>query len=465
MRKSRNTKLASAITVVAATSILLSGCAPAQSTGSDDKSITVWTLENQPDRVRIQDQIIADFTEKTGIDVDLVAVDEGQITQLVASSAISGDLPDVFGAMSLSLTRQFDSLGLLDADAATGIIEDLGEDTFQEAALELNQNDGKAIGVPDSAYSQILVYRTDLFEKAGLEAPTTYEKLAKAAATLTTDDQYGITLATDPADVFTSQTFESLALANDCQLVNESGDISLESEECIQTWDLYGKLAAAGPSGTQSVDTTRASYFSGQAAIVSWSTYLLDELAGLRNDALPTCAECETDPEWLAKNSGIITSIEGPNGSDGGTYGEATSWSVAKNSNTAAAAEFISYMLSDGYLDWLGMAPEGKFPLRHGDATDPEKYSNGWLDLEAGVDTKKKLSEVYDAATVATLQDIPSTINRWAIPQGHGTLLGPVNTQLPISKAIADFASGAVSPEESATTATEVVEQLQSDLK
>ncbi len=450
---------------MAATSVLLSGCAPAQPSGSDDKSITVWTLENQPDRVRAQDKIVASFTEKTGIEVDLVPVDEGQIVQLVASSAISGELPDVLGAMSLSLTRQFDSLGLLDADAATDIIDELGEDTFEEAALELNEDEGKSIGVPDSAYSQILVYRKDLFEKAGLEAPTTYEKLEKAVAKLTTDNQYGMTLATDPADVFTSQTFESLALANDCQLVNESGDIDLESEECAQTWELYGKLAAAGPSGTQSVDTTRASYFSGQAAIISWSTYLLDELAGLRNDALPTCDECETDREWLAKNSGVVTSIEGPDGTNGGTYGEATSWSVTKNSNTAAASEFIQYMLSDGYLDWLGMAPEGKFPLRHGDATDPEKYSKGWLNLEAGVDTKKKLSEVYDSETVAALQAIPSTINRWAIPQGHGTLLGPVNTQLPISKAIADFASGAVSPEESATTATEVVKQLQSDLK
>ena len=33
------------------------------------------------------------------------------------------------------------------------------------------------LAVPDSAYAQILVYRKDLFEKAGLNPPTTYEAL------------------------------------------------------------------------------------------------------------------------------------------------------------------------------------------------------------------------------------------------------------------------------------------------
>jgi multiple sugar transport system substrate-binding protein len=368
------------------------------------------------------------------------------------------------GALSLSLTRQFDSQKLLDHEAAAKVVKNLGADTFAKAALELNQDDGQQVSVPDSAYAQILVYRKDLFEKAGLQPPTSYETLEKAAAALTTDGTYGITLATDPADVFTSQTFESLALANDCQLVNKSGDITLESEECAATWDLYGSLAENSPSGTQTVDTTRASYFAGQAAMVDWSTYILDELAGLRNDALPTCPECVADPEWLAKNSGIVTSISGADGETGGTYGEATSWSITKNAS-ASASTFIEYMLSDGYMEWLAMAPEGKFPLRQGDATDAQKYSNAWLELQAGVDTKKKLSEVYDAETMTALQAVPESINRWAIPQGHGSLLGPVNTQLPIAKAIADFASGAVSPDEAAATATEVVKQLQSDLK
>jgi multiple sugar transport system substrate-binding protein len=121
-------------------------------------------------------------------------------------------------------------------------------------------------------------------------------------------------------------------------------------------------------------------------------------------------------------------------------------------------------MLSDGYLDWLGLAPEGKFPLRTGDATSATKFSEGWKNLEAGVDTKAKLADIYDADTITALENVPASIDRWAIPQGQGALLGPVNTELPISKAVGDLGSG-TSPDQAASEAQDAVTQLQSKLK
>ena len=82
--------------------------------------------------------------------------------------------------------------------------------------------------------------------------------------------------------------------------------------------------------GAQDVDTTRATYFSGKAAMVVWSSFLLDEMAGLRNDALPTCPECKADPAYLAKNSGIVTAIAGPDGQPA-QFGEITSWAITKD--------------------------------------------------------------------------------------------------------------------------------------
>lgn len=466
MTRSRLKKTVAGATLLVAGAAMLAGCSSGGGSASGDgKTITVWSEENQPDRVNTTKKIIEGFTKKTGIAVKLVPVDENQVPQLVASAAISGKLPDVMGAIPLSIVRQLDSQKLLNADASANVVSKLGKTTFVGSALDLVRDGDRQLAVPESAYAQILVYRKDLFEKAGLQPPTTYENLEKAAKTLTTGGQYGITLATDPADVFTSQTFESLALGNDCQLVDTSGGVQLDSAACATTWNTYGALAQKySPRGTQTVDTTRATYFAGQAAMVDWSTFLLDELAGLRNDALPTCPECTADPGWLAANSGIVTAIAGPDGADGATYGEATSWLVTKNANASASEKFIEYMLSDGYLDWLGMAPEGKFPLRTGTADNATQFSDGWKNLEAGVDTKKKLSEVYDAATIDALLKVPSKIDRWAIPQGQGALLGPVNTQLPISQAVASLGSGTV-PAEAAATATAAVEKLQSKLK
>jgi multiple sugar transport system substrate-binding protein len=465
MKTSRITTLAAGAALLVMASASLTACSSGGDSSSDSKTITVWSEENQPDRVKVTQDIIAGFTEKTGIKVDLVPVDDTQVAQLTASAALSGKLPDVMGGVPLSIVRQFQSQGLLDTDAAATVVEDLGPDTFVPSTLALDKDGDTQLAVPDSAFAQILVYRKDLFEKAGLNPPTTYDDLEKAAKALTTGGNYGITLATDASDVFTSQTFESLALGNDCQLVNEDGTVGLDSDNCQKTWDLYADLAQNdSPEGTQTVDTTRASYFAGQAAMVDWSTYILDELAGLRNDALPTCPECQTDPTFLAKNSGIVTSIQGPDGGAGSTYGEAVSWVITKNANVDASTQFVEYMMNEGYLDWIGLAPEGKFPLRTGDATDPAKFTDGWKNLQAGVDTKKTLSEVYDADTITALEGIPAAINRWAIPQGQGALLGPVNTELPIAKAVADLGSDSATAQQAAQSATEAVQQLEAKL-
>ncbi|WP_426518985.1 ABC transporter substrate-binding protein [Diaminobutyricibacter sp. McL0618] len=465
MKTSRTMRVVASATLLIAGAATLAGCSNSGSSNDHGKTITVWSEENQPDRVKTTQTVIDAFTKKTGIKVKLVPVDEAQVPQLVASAAISGKLPDVMGAIPLSIVRQLDTQKLLNTDSAANVVKNLDEKTFVPSALKLDQDGSRQLAVPDSAYAQILVYRKDLFEKAGLEAPTTYAALEKAAKTLTSGKQYGITLATDPKDVFTSQTFESLALGNNCQLVDKSGKVGLESSECKKTWNLYGSLAQHySPSGTQTVDTTRATYFAGQAAMVDWSTYILDELGGLRNDALPTCPQCTSDPTWLAKNSGIVTSIAGPDGGQGATYGEATSWLVTKKANASPSEKFIEYMLSDGYLKWLGMAPEGKFPLRTGTQANATEYTDGWKTLETGVDTKKKLSDIYDAATIDALLKVPSQIDRWAIPQGQGALLGPVNTQLPVSKAVASLGSG-TSPSDAASAANTAVEQMQAKLK
>ncbi len=197
--------------------------------------------------------------EKTGIEVDLQAVDESQLPQLIAQGAQAGTMPDVIAGVPLAAVRQLDTQQLLDSDAARAIVESLGEKTFAPSALKLTQDGDRQLVVPSDAWSQIVVYRTDLFEAAGLEPPTTYESLQAAAQALTKDGQFGITLATDPSDVFTAQTFESLALGNNCQLVNPEGTVTLDSPQCATTFELYNTLATtASPKGGQSVDSTRA---------------------------------------------------------------------------------------------------------------------------------------------------------------------------------------------------------------
>ena len=54
------------------------------------ESIVLWTADNLPDRVAATEDIIAAFTEETGIEVELVGVAEDQFNQLLTSAAAAG---------------------------------------------------------------------------------------------------------------------------------------------------------------------------------------------------------------------------------------------------------------------------------------------------------------------------------------------------------------------------------------
>jgi multiple sugar transport system substrate-binding protein len=375
-------------------------------------------------------------------------------------------MPDLMGSLSLGDVRQIATQKLINTDAAAAVIKELDPKTFAPSALSLTKDGDAQLEVPSDAWAQILVYRKDLFAKAGLKPPTTYDALLAAAKKLTTDGQFGITLATDPADTFTGQSFEAVALGNDCQLVDGKGTITLDSPQCAKAFDLYGQLAQNySPKGTQTVDTTRASYFAGKSAMVMWSTYILDELAGLRNDALPTCPECKGDKTWLAKNSGIVTNIQGPDSKSGGDYGEIAGWTISSSAKANAAEKFVEFVMSTDYTKWLGMAPEGEFPVRKGPKAGSTEYVDAWSDLKAGVDTKAPLSSIYDAATMKEITGVASSIDRWALPEGQGDLIGPLTAQNTIPKVIAALGSGSIDAQQAQQQAQAAVEKVKGSLK
>lgn len=443
--------------------VLATGACSTGPQAQDPKVLTVWNLDGQPDRIAAMEQIDAGFTARSGVRIEQVPVDESQLPSLIVSAAVSGTMPDLIAGLPLGIVRQLSEQKLLDPAAATSVVQELGPGTFSPTALALVRDGEQELAVPSEVWAQILVYRKDLFAAAGLAPPTTYGAIEAAAEGLTTDSRYGITLATDPADPFTSQTFESLALGNGCQLVDDAGEVGLDSAACRSSFAFYDALTRQSPKGTQSVDSTRATYFAGQAAMTIWSTYLLDEMAGLRNDALPTCPECRDDPEWLAKNSGIVTAVQGPDGTAPVSFGEVASW-VITAAHGPAAADYAAYMMSEGYESALGIAPEGKYPARTGDATSPTRFADAWGTLPAGVDARKPLVDVYGPATMAEVGRVATTLQRWAIPQGQGALLGPVTAELPVPKSIAAMANGSLTPRQASREAADAVEEIQRSL-
>jgi multiple sugar transport system substrate-binding protein len=455
-------------TLLAALALVAAGC----SSGGDDSgggdggtSLTVWTIEDVADRVTAQRKMAQEFTQKTGIKANIVAVAEDQFDQAITSAAAADTLPDVVAALPLSALRTLQSGDLLDTDTAKKVVDDLGADTFAARSLELTRDGDTQLGVPSDGWGQLLVYRRDLFDKAGLDAPTTYDKIQQAAQALNGKNGVaGIALATAPGSAFTEQTFEYLAQANGCELVDNDRKVTLDSRQCVRTFDFYANLAKNySVKGNQTDDSTRATYFAGKAAMVIWSSFILDEMAGLRKDALPSCTECRSVPSFLAQNSGIVTSIQGPDGKGPSSFGEIVSFATTTSAPKDSAEKFIEYMMSDAYTQWLGIAPEGKVPTRQGTEAGDTSYLRAWQKLKAGVDTKAPLSDFYDPDVLTAVQKAPETFNRWGLPQGQGALVGAMQGPLPVPKALAELINGKGDATAAAQSAQKAVEDLQKD--
>jgi multiple sugar transport system substrate-binding protein len=444
--------------------VVVTGCGGG---GSEDEAedVTVWTLEDNPERIQATQEILDDFSMQSGVEVELLAVAEDQFDQLVTSSATADDLPDVIGAVGLGAVRSLAANDLLDTETPATIVDSLGRSTFSPRSLELTADGGTQLAVPSDGWAQLVIYRKDLFAAAGLPAPTTYDALLTAARQLNTPDRAGIVAATSPEDSFTQQTFEHLALANDCELADDGGNVTLNSPACVDSFRFYDELltSASFPS-VQDVDSTRTAYFDGRAAAVIWSSFLLDEMAGLSNEVLPTCPECQADPQFLAKNSGIVTGLQGPMGTEPAEYGEIVSWVVTKDADREPAQQLVEFMMSDGYERWLALAPEGKVPTRTGTPEAPESFLEAWGTLPAGVDTKRPLAEVYSPEVLAAVRTSVDTFQRWGITEGQGDLAGAILGELPIPHAIDAMLHGGLDPQAAAQQAQQAVEGIKSGL-
>lgn len=437
--------------------------APAAEAPAGDQSLVFWTTEDLPDRVTRAQGMIDEFTAATGITVELVPTAEDQLPNLVTAAVAADALPDVlFFPMDFAIG--WHQQGILDGAAANEVIEALGADTFAQGALDLVRVDGTPVAVPSDGWGQILVYRADLFEAAGLARPDTFDAIMAGAEALTDADNnfFGIVASTDPGAVFTQQTFEAFALANNCQLADADGNITLNSPECVEAIQFYTDLVRDfGPAGVQDVDTTRAGYFAGQAAMLVWSPFILDEMAGLRDDAFPACPECADDASYLSANSGIVPAITGPSGSEPAQYGQVSYVGITSTANTEAAKQFAEFWFNEGYLTMLGLSPEGKFPMRPGTAENPTEFVDGWKALETGVDRRAPLGDFYSAETIDALVAGAGSFQRWGFEQGQGALVAALYESLAVPQALRDVIDGTLTAEEAAAELQSVAESLQ----
>ena len=154
--------------------------------------------------------------------------------------------------------------------------------------------------------------------------------------------------------------------------MDDGGKVTLDSPQCVDALRRYGDIAKNySVSGAQDVDSTRGTYFAGRAAMMFWSPFLLDGMAGLRNDTKPSCKECKKNPAFLAENSGLVGPLSGPGGSRASSAPCRPSTSRV-DAPTEDAKQLAEFMLSDGYVAGSGSRRRASTPCARATAGSGE---------------------------------------------------------------------------------------------
>ncbi|MBF2735523.1 MAG: extracellular solute-binding protein [Betaproteobacteria bacterium AqS2] len=416
-------------------------------TGVQADTIRFWTTEEQPARLQRQQDMAAEFRAATGHDVEVIPVSEKDLGQRTTAAYAANDLPDVI-YHTLQYVLPWAEAGILDVDTNNDIVSDLGRQTFAQGALDMAEFDGLTPAVPVDGWTQMVVYRKDWFDSYGLAPPDSYANIRAAIDALHSPPQrYGFVAATKVDENFMSQVLEHVFLANGLSPVDGNGFRALDYDRTAEVLEFYKALADASPPGELYWKQSRELYFAGRAAMIIWSPFILDELAGLRDSAPPTINDDPTSRD-LAGRTSVVTTFGGPSNEGGAAWADIRFFGVTSSANTDVAADFVRYAMDEGYVRTLAIAPEGKFPVRRGDGSDPTRFVKAWSQLPVGVDRKAPLGDIYPQETIDTIVAGLETANRWGVKEGQLSLASKIINSQVLNRVVRQYIDGEVNAQE-----------------
>ncbi|MFF0203874.1 extracellular solute-binding protein [Streptomyces sp. NPDC005017] len=177
------------------------------------------------------------------IDVRIQIQEWDGIGEKVTAALASNDAPDVIEVGNTQVAQYAQSGGLTDFTAK---VAELGGDSWLKGLAEPGAYQGKQYGIPYYAANRVVVYRTDLFAKAGVDARSikTREQWIAATEKLNTKGTQGIYLPGQNWYVLSGFVWDEGG-----DLAVRTGDAwkgGLDSPEALRAMAFYKRLQALG---------------------------------------------------------------------------------------------------------------------------------------------------------------------------------------------------------------------------
>ena len=189
---------------------------------------------------------IPDFEKETGIKVNVESLQESQLTtKLTTEFATKSSSVDVFMTRPLQEGKMFYKNGWYEPLTTYDFAD------FPANAMQVATFGSKVYIVPIVTEWQVMYYRKDLFEKAGIAVPTNFTELEAAAQKLNSADVAGFASRGKGAAAVTQL---STYIYNYGGRYLDKGQAVFASKEAVDAIRFYGKmLAAYGPQGITSM--------------------------------------------------------------------------------------------------------------------------------------------------------------------------------------------------------------------
>lgn len=360
-----------------------SSSSSASESGDLKGEITFWHSFTQGARMEaIQDAADKFMEEHPDVKINIETYSWGDFNTKWNAGITTGDLPDMSTAQGTGEVIEMVNAGVI--QPVDDMIDDIGRDRFSQNALSDMTVDDSTYGVPYYSHAQVMWYRKDLLENAGLDVPKTWDEFYDAAVALTKDGTYGAAFSCSPNDLLSTRYLNFYVVSAGGSLLNDDLTANLTSKEAIDGINFWLKVYKnCSPAETinYTVNDHATLFYQGKTAFDFNSGFMISGVQSNTPEIADdiSCAPLprinEDDPIYSAEASHIPLVV----------------WQNSEHPEICKA--FIEYLYqTDNYIQFLHSVPVGMLPSLN-DIADNEDYLND--------DTIKQYSDCLDVIQTA----------------------------------------------------------------
>lgn len=439
------TRLALTLTALALVAL---ACGTQASDAGDEVTITVWHTESTPVTLEAFQEIADAYAEQNpGVTVSQENVAWGDLQVKLQAGLSAGDPPEITHVEPMFVRALYEQELLA---PVTGVVESIGDDYLAELRQMFAFEDGEDYGVVHAWGTDLITYRTDLYDQASVRSPEEVETWQEWIDDMEQvveahDDVTGLSLAGGPGHHVNEEVYMWLG-SNGGRLFDDQGQPTIDTPEMVEVLEFWRDLRERGVIGA---DWASAEYPD------TLSNLALGQTASILSFGRATYTFEEQNPDIVEEDLVDVAASKpvGPSGEEWVTQLDAEPWVVFRDAPAAdQAQDFLEFFYEpEQYLKWIASVPTHLLPVRESTFDDPEyqalpelEHWDFWVQLQR--------------QTLADDRARPMMVVNWddmALPYLTDLYGSPILTDM-----VKEVVEDGVEPEQAAARAQERAEEL-----